>query len=81
MPEMVRMNLNVEADIPGMLAAVAGGQRRMGEYLTRLIRQIHAGQAQVGEPGELELLTSATRHLAAKVKEVEARLTLLEHGR
>lgn len=78
MTENTRMNLNVDGDVPGMLAELAGGQRRMGQYLSDLIRQIHAGQVDVGKPGELEALTNAIRHLSLKVKELDARVGQIE---
>ena len=61
-----------------MLAEIAGSQRRMGEYLSNLIRSIHGGQKAVGEPGDLEMVVNATRHLSAKMKELDARQTQLE---
>lgn len=78
MAETVRMNLNVDPEIPTILAELAGGQRRMGIYLSDLIRSIHAGQETVGKPGELEVLTGAVRHLSVKVKEMDARLQQME---
>ncbi len=78
MENTVRMNLNVEEDIPELLATLAGGQRKMGDYLTRLIRQTAQSQAKIGEPGELDMLRSAVNHLAAKVKEIDARLIQVE---
>ena len=78
MAETVRMNLNVDPDIPEMLSQLAGGHRRMGAYMTDLIRSAHAGQTASGQPGEIELLTGAVRHLSVKVKELEARLTQVE---
>jgi len=78
MAKTVRMNLNVEDDIPNILAVLAGGQRKMGDYLGRLIRQVAASQESMGEPGEMDTLRSAVNHLAAKVKELDARLTQLD---
>ncbi len=78
MAKTVRMNLNVEEDIPELLAGLAGGQRKMGDYLGRLIRQVAASQESIGEPGEMDTLRSAVNHLAAKVKELDARLTQQE---
>lgn len=74
----IRMNLNVDDDVPAKLADLAGGQRQMGRYLSDLIRQMHAGQIDVGGPGEIEMLQNAVRHLSVKVKELDARLQQLE---
>lgn len=72
MAETVRMNLNVDPDVPGKLAELAGGQRKMGTYLSTLIQQIHAGQRDVGEPGELEALRGTVYHLSSKEREHDA---------
>lgn len=79
MVDTTRMNLSVSADIPGILAELAGSKNRMGEYLENLLRQVYAGQQVVtSKPGELEMLTGSLMHLSAKMKELEARLVLLE---
>jgi len=79
MVETTRMSLSVSADIPGMLTELAGSKSRMGEYLEALIRQVHAGQQVVtSQPGEVEMLTGSLMHLSAKMKELDARLQLLE---
>ncbi len=78
MANTVRMNLNVDEDVPELLAVLAGGQRKMGDYLSRLIKQTAASQADIGEPGEMDMLRSAVNHLAAKVKELDARMSQAE---
>ena len=79
MVETTRMSLSVSADIPGILTELAGSKNRMGEYLENLLRQVHAGQQVVtGKPGEIEMLSGSLMHLSAKVKELDARLQLLE---
>lgn len=78
MAETTRMSLNVPEDVPVKLAELAGGVKKMGNYLTILIRQAHASQAEVSNSGDLELLTGAVKHLSAKVKEIDARLQQVE---
>lgn len=41
--ETVRINFVVGEDIPNLLTQLAGGERKRGEYLTKLIRDIAAG--------------------------------------
>src|SRR5262245_51429556 len=81
----VRLNIHVDDEVPDMLAALAGSQKKMGQYLSSLIRQIHAGQERGpsgrGGPGELEMVSAAVKHLSAKVKELEGRMIQLEEGR
>ena len=81
MEEMTRLSVHVPADVPGKLVELAGGVKKMGSYLTTFIRNAHAGQASVGKPGELDMVSSAVMHLSAKVKELEARLQQVEEGR
>jgi hypothetical protein len=79
MAETVRMSLHVDPDIPDMLTELAGGKWKMGQYLSDLIRQVHTSQVEVGQPGEVEALSNAVRHLSLKVKEHDARIAQLEH--
>jgi len=80
MEESTRLSVHVPADVPAKLAELAGGVKKMGSYLTTLIRQAHAGQVDVGAPGDLDLLTAGFKHLSAKVKELEARLQQVERA-
>ena len=52
MADTVRMNLNVDSDIPAKLAELAGGPKKMGSYLSVLIRQAHAGDVATSNVGE-----------------------------
>ena len=78
MADVIRMNLNVDTDVPEKLAQLAGGNKRMGAYLSNLIRQVADGQTTVGKPGEIEVLSNAVAHLSAKVKELDGRLQQVE---
>ncbi len=78
MADTVRMNLNVDPDVPEKLAELAGGPKKMGVYLSRLISQAHAGVALSNDSGEFELIAGTVKHLAAKMKEVDGRLQQLE---
>ena len=80
MADVIRMNLNVDTDVPERLAQLAGGNKRMGAYLSNLIRQVSEGQATVGKPGEFDVLTNAVAHVSAKVPEMDARLTQVERA-
>lgn len=72
------MNLRVPEDVPGLLAELAGGSKKMGDYLTTIIRQLHSGQTSVGKPGEMEMMAGAVMHLSAKAKELEGRMIQVE---
>jgi hypothetical protein len=75
------MNLNVDPDVPGKLAELAGSNKKMGAYLSNLIQQIHTSEVTAGSGGEFEMVAAATKHLLAKVKELEARIEQLEESR
>lgn len=79
MADTVRMNLSVDTDVPEKLAELAGGPKKMGAYLSLLIQQAHAGVVATNNAGELELLSGAVKHLAAKVKEIDGRLQAVEN--
>ena len=79
MDKTVRMNLNVDPDVPSKLAELAGGQRRMGIYLSHLIQTAYNGQQVAEQQGEFEMVQNAVKHLSAKVKELDARLSQVEH--
>jgi hypothetical protein len=78
----VRMNLNVDPDIPNKLAELAGSRSRMGYYLSTLIRQIHTGlptEART-DPGDLAILQSALKHIAVKTQDLDQRVNALEQA-
>lgn len=78
MADTIRMNLNVDTDVPAKLAELAGGPKKMGGYLSHLIQQAHAGMLVTGGAGEFEMLSGTVKHLAAKVKELDGRLQQTE---
>ena len=78
MADTVRMNLNVDPDVPKKLAELAGGPKKMGSYLSVLIHHTHSGSMAAQNISELELLSGAVKHLSAKVKELDARIQIIE---
>ena len=79
MPLYVLLQVLWMQDLPRFLGSV----KKMGDYLTTLVRQIHAGQAQVGQPGELEMCAGSIMHLSAirSVLRTYARSSTIERGR
>lgn len=71
-----RLNLAVEDGIGDMLSALAGGERKRGQYLSDLIR----GMAKVTGKPTMDTVTMefALRGLAGQVQTVEGRLAVLE---
>ena len=75
---MVRMNLTVEDGVPAMLAEMAGGERKRGEYLSRVVRQLYAGHLEITKGDDLESLKLTQAGLAVKVRGLEVRLSVVE---
>ena len=73
-----RLNLSVADDIPEKLAALAGGERKRGQFLTNLIRSLYDAQATTQEGMDIEALRLQVLGLAGQVKTLESRLAKLE---
>ncbi len=73
-----RLNLSVADDIPEKLAALAGGERKRGQFLTNLIRSLYDAQATTQEGMDIEALRLQVLGLAGQVKALEARLAQVE---
>ena len=71
-----RLNLSVDDGVGDLLSQLAGGERKRGEYLSRLI----AGMAQHRGPSASndEMLGMAVRGLAGRVQAHDGRLAVLE---
>lgn len=78
MEETTRINLVVGADIPDKLTALAGGERKRGEYLTTLVRAMHAGELEAQAGADLEHMRLTITGLAAKQMSTESRLLTVE---
>ena len=78
MDETQRINLVVGADIPDKLTALAGGERKRGDYITGLIRAVYAGELEVTAGADLEQLRLTLTGLAAKQMGIDSRLHNLE---
>lgn len=71
-----RLNLSVDDGIGDLLSQLAGGERKRGEYLSKLL----VGMAQHRGPtvSNDEMLGMAVRGLAGKVQSHDGRLAMLE---
>lgn len=78
MAETVRLNLTVEPDVPDLLTVLADGERKRGQYLSDLVRSIHAQQLEVTKGDDLEALRLQLLGLAGQVKGNEVRLSKVE---
>ena len=73
-----RLTVVLEDGVSEMLVKLAGGSRKQGEYLSRVIKSLYAGELEVHEGAELEQIRLSLAGVAAKLKEHEARLLQLE---
>ena len=73
-----RLTVVLEDGVSEQLVKLAGGSRKQGEYLSRVIRALYAGELEAHEGAELEQMRLALSGLAGKLKEVEGRLLQVE---
>ena len=84
--EIVRMSLSVEPDIPEKLAELAGGKRKMSEFVTILVRELYENGGKLKQElpkfdshsTEVEIYMAATRDLWNKVAELERHVAELK---
>ncbi len=76
-----RLTVVLDDGVPEMLIKLSGGSRKQGEYLSRVIKSLYAGELEVHEGAELEQMRLALAGLAGKVKEIEGRLLQVERQR
>lgn len=72
-----RLNLMVDEGVGDMLTALAGGERKRGEYLSSLVRGLYETQAQAGLP--LETLQYAVNGHSGQLLSLHGRVTILEN--
>lgn len=77
----IRLNLLVDDDIPEMLTALAGSERKRGQKVSELVRAVYESQQKASTGGELARIENELAGVAAKLKEHEGRLLALERGR
>lgn len=71
-----RLNLKVDSDIPDMLSEVAGGERKRGEYISTLVRNLY--QNKNAETVTLDRLQVTIDGLIAQHKHLSNRVDRLE---
>lgn len=76
-----RLTVVLEDGVSEMLVKLAGGSRKQGEYLSKVIKSLYAGAAEVHEGSELEQIRLSLAGVAAKLKEHDARLLHLERAK
>lgn len=74
-----RLNLIVDDGIGALMSELAGGERKRGEWLTKLVRAMHE-QEQTAQASDLEQLRYAFAGLLGQIKILEGRLLKVEHN-
>lgn len=78
----IRLNLLVDDDIPAMLTALAGSERKRGQKVSELVRAVYESREKATAGGsELARLSNELGGVAVQLKEHEARLLQLERAR
>ena len=76
----IRLNLLVDDDIPDMLTALAGSERKRGQKVSELVRAVYESREKALTGGELARIQNELAGVAGKLKEHEGRLLQLERG-
>lgn len=71
-----RLNLSVDDDIPDLLSRMAGGERKRGEYLSKLVKGMAQHQGISGE--DLLVLGLTIRGLAGMLATVQGEVAVLK---
>jgi hypothetical protein len=70
-----RLNVTVDADVPEMLAKLARGRNKMGEYLSNIVRSMAQGTEMVEiDQMDVEALRLMVQGLGGRVKAVEGEM-------
>jgi len=75
---MARLNVTVDDDVPGILADFAGGERKLGAYISKLVHSVSMGDQEMQPGGDFEMLRLACAAMAGKQREHDGRLLQLE---
>lgn len=73
-----RLTVVIEDGVGAMLLALAGSSRKQGEYLSKLVRAIYAGEIEMKAGSDLESLKLSFAGMIGRQKELEARVLQIE---
>ena len=73
-----RLSLMVDQDVPGLLTELAGGERKRGEYLSKLARAVYDNDRMVAAGADVEALRLQLTGMAARLIALEGRLLASE---
>ncbi len=73
-----RVTLAVEDGVGEMLTALAGGERKRGEYLSRVVRALYAGELEQRDVTRIERVEFAFAGFVAEHRQLEGRVRRME---
>lgn len=73
-----RITVVLENGVSAMLLKLAGSSRKQGEYLSRVIKALYAGEVEMKAGNDLEALRLGFAGMLGKQKELEGRVMQLE---
>ena len=74
----VRLNLNVDDDIPAMLTELAGGERKRGEKVSEIVRDLYQSRNRAPGGSQTDRIENELAGVAGKMRELEVRLAKAE---
>ena len=72
-----RLNLSVDDGVGDMMAELAGGERKRGQWLSELVRAMHETQDQA-QASDIEQIKMALAGMIGQSKQLEGRVLHLE---
>ena len=69
---MIKITIQVEDDIPAILTELAGGQRKIGQFITSATRALKSAEQYAGD--DLAMLLLMLRTIAGQTKQIDARV-------
>lgn len=76
----VRLNLNVDDDIPAMLTELAGGERKRGEKVSEIVRDLYQSRNRAPGGSQTDRIENELAGVAGKMRELEGRLVTIERN-
>ena len=74
----VRLNLNVDDDIPAMLTELAGGERKRGDKVSEIVRDLYRSRNRAPGGSQVDRIENELSGVAGKLRELEGRLLKAE---
>ena len=74
----VRLNLNVDDDIPAMLTALAGGERKRGDKVSEIVRDLYQSRNRAPGGSQVDRIENELSGITGRLNELDGRLVRVE---